>query len=421
MSKILVIDDEAGIRHVLSEILKKQGHTLFEAEDGKKGIEILDRENLDLVFLDIHLPDMDGIQVLEQIKKKKSKMPVVMCSGFGEADFANQAMKLGAFDYVGKPFKIEQVIAITKKAITSTGGVLPTEEDIKQAKILINKQKIAKKSLNPFVILGPVIIIIIILSVTGFFYLKNIGVKSPSAQSGVLSAEETAKIELKNEEEKKEIKNKTFSIVYSHPSGICIDGEFVWVCDWFSQSVYKHKLDDNMTMVKSYYFPDIHPSGIAIFNDNVWISDSWTGTITKHKMDDALSIEASYVSPQANPVGLMWDGVALWSCDGVAKKIYKHRLDEKLSVVASYDSPGESPVGLFWDGKNMWSADRSTSQAYVHNMDTNLSVAEVRQADSMKGYKGKLSGFTRFGNSVWLIYDEVSTIYRIEIQEMTKK
>lgn len=119
MAKILVIEDEAAIRRVLVKILSEENKTyqLEEAEDGLAGIEKIKDEEYDLVLCDIKMPKMDGIEVLEAIKKIKPEVPVVMISGHGDLDTAVNTMKLGAFDYISKPPDLNRLLNTVRNAL----------------------------------------------------------------------------------------------------------------------------------------------------------------------------------------------------------------------------------------------------------------------------------------------------------------
>lgn len=112
MSKILIIEDEAAIRRVLTKILSEENKTyeIVEAEDGLEGIEKIKNEDFDLILCDIKMPKMDGIEVLEVTKKIKPEIPIIMISGHGDLDTAVQAMKMGAFDYISKPPDLNRLL-----------------------------------------------------------------------------------------------------------------------------------------------------------------------------------------------------------------------------------------------------------------------------------------------------------------------
>jgi two-component system nitrogen regulation response regulator NtrX len=121
MSKILIIEDEAAIRRVLVKILSEENtsYIVSEAEDGLKGIELIKKEDFDLVLCDIKMPKMDGIEVLIASKKLKPETPLVMISGHGDLDTAVNAMKLGAFDYISKPPDLNRLLNTVRIAIDS--------------------------------------------------------------------------------------------------------------------------------------------------------------------------------------------------------------------------------------------------------------------------------------------------------------
>ncbi len=119
MPQILIIEDEAAIRRVLTKILSEESDTYIvdEAEDGLVGIEKIKNEDYDLVLCDIKMPKMDGVEVLEAIKKIKPEIPVVMISGHGDLDTAVNTMRLGAFDYISKPPDLNRLLNTVRNAL----------------------------------------------------------------------------------------------------------------------------------------------------------------------------------------------------------------------------------------------------------------------------------------------------------------
>lgn len=119
MPKILVIEDEAAIRRVLVKILSEENktYTIDEAEDGLSGIDMIKKEDYDLVLCDIKMPKMDGVEVLEHTKKIKPEIPVVMISGHGDLDTAVNTMRLGAFDYISKPPDLNRLLNTVRNAL----------------------------------------------------------------------------------------------------------------------------------------------------------------------------------------------------------------------------------------------------------------------------------------------------------------
>ncbi|WP_419786156.1 sigma-54-dependent transcriptional regulator [Pseudodesulfovibrio sp.] len=115
--QILIIDDEEGIRFSLRGILEDDGHEVVEAESGEQGLEVLGTTIPDLIFLDIWLPGMDGLKVLDAIRADHADMPVIMISGHGTIETAVKALKKGAFDFIEKPLSLEKVVATTRNAV----------------------------------------------------------------------------------------------------------------------------------------------------------------------------------------------------------------------------------------------------------------------------------------------------------------
>ncbi|QFZ55799.1 sigma-54-dependent Fis family transcriptional regulator [Oceanihabitans sp. IOP_32] len=119
MPKILIIEDEAAIRRVLVKILSEEneGYQVEEAENGLVGIEKIKNEDFDLILCDIKMPKMDGVEVLEAVKKIKPEIPMVMISGHGDLDTAVNTMRLGAFDYISKPPDLNRLLNTVRNAL----------------------------------------------------------------------------------------------------------------------------------------------------------------------------------------------------------------------------------------------------------------------------------------------------------------
>ncbi|MDB4206674.1 sigma-54 dependent transcriptional regulator [Flavobacteriaceae bacterium] len=119
MSRILIIEDEAAIRRVLVKILTEENeqYQVFEAEDGLIGTEKIKNEDFDLVLCDIKMPKMDGVEVLEAVKKIKPEIPMVMISGHGDLDTAVNTMRMGAFDYISKPPDLNRLLNTIRNAL----------------------------------------------------------------------------------------------------------------------------------------------------------------------------------------------------------------------------------------------------------------------------------------------------------------
>ncbi len=133
MAKILVIDDERPIRSTMKDILEFEKHEIDLAEDGIKGLEKIKSKNYDIIFSDIKMPEMDGIEVLEKIRESDSETPVVMISGHGNIETAVECLKKGAFDFIEKPIDLNRLLVTVRNALDK--GTLVAETKVLKKKI----------------------------------------------------------------------------------------------------------------------------------------------------------------------------------------------------------------------------------------------------------------------------------------------
>jgi DNA-binding NtrC family response regulator len=136
MSKILVVDDERAIRRALREILEFEDFEVDEAENGKQGLDKATSEQYDVIFCDIKMPEMDGMEVLDGLLKAKVDAPVIMISGHGNIETAVQAIKKGAFDFIEKPLDLNRILVTIRNA--------------KDRNVLIEEKKVLKKTVRKF-------------------------------------------------------------------------------------------------------------------------------------------------------------------------------------------------------------------------------------------------------------------------------
>ena len=106
MAKILVIDDEQSIRELLNTLLHRKGYDVVLAESGKKGLELFRRERPDVMVLDLKMPGMDGLTVLQQVRSLEPKQPVIILTGAGTAEEKQQVRALGVTEFVEKGFSL---------------------------------------------------------------------------------------------------------------------------------------------------------------------------------------------------------------------------------------------------------------------------------------------------------------------------
>ena len=134
MSKILVIDDERSIRNTLKDILGYEQYQVDLAEDGNQGLELIRKNEYDIVLCDIKMPGMDGIEVLEKIQDESADIPVVMISGHGNIDTAVESIKKGAYDFIERPLDLNRLLITIRNAMDKSN--------------LLTETKVLKKKVN---------------------------------------------------------------------------------------------------------------------------------------------------------------------------------------------------------------------------------------------------------------------------------
>ena len=115
--KILIVEDDILMQKMLKDSMKESGFSITLASDGRAGLVKFQKTYFDLVLLDIKLPKMNGIELLKKIKEISDEVIVIMMTAFGAVDTAVDAIKMGAFDYVTKPFLPEELILIMQKGL----------------------------------------------------------------------------------------------------------------------------------------------------------------------------------------------------------------------------------------------------------------------------------------------------------------
>ena len=144
MPRILIIDDEAPIRRVLRDILENESYQVDDAATGMEALQIIKDQDFDAVFCDIKMPEMDGIEVLEAIRKE-SDVPVIMLSGHGTIETAVEAIKKGAFDFIPKPPDLNRLLITLRNALDKKN--LATENKVLKKAVKIQHQMIGESEL----------------------------------------------------------------------------------------------------------------------------------------------------------------------------------------------------------------------------------------------------------------------------------
>lgn len=115
--KILIVDDESDMCWLLSRVFDDEDYKVITAVTGKEALTKVEKEEPGLVILDVKLPDISGIEVLSTIKKVKSGIEVIMISAYGTEEIRKEAMRIGAYDFIDKPFSVEGILRTVRKAL----------------------------------------------------------------------------------------------------------------------------------------------------------------------------------------------------------------------------------------------------------------------------------------------------------------
>ncbi len=366
MARVLVVDDEQDMRMALRLFLERSGHTVQEAPDGESAISTLHATGADVVLLDMRMPGMDGAQTLNKIRERFKDMPVIMVTGYGSADSAKEVLEMGASHYISKPFKNQELVeALDKVGLPSKTPEPSIDSDGKRV---------------PWgLILGTL--------------------------CGALVLWGGLRVVLNH--------NRNYAIPYTNPMDMSWQNGKLWVVDWFTQSIYVHQVQSReLPLIKTYHLPESHIAGIAVVGDTVYTCDSWAHTIQKHKLDDFLTVLKTFKSPGPTPSSLFWDGKYLWSCDSSVARIYQHLLDDRLTVIADYPAPGSALVGFFKDDKYAWTADNGTRKLYQHRLDDKLTVLATYSYEGFDEGSEPLTCFLWVNSDLWYARERKNQILR---------
>lgn len=425
MARILVIDDEAGMRQVIAKVLVPHGHAMLTAEDGAQGIEICREEDPDLILADIRLPDMDAADLLSSVRSIKPSIPVIILSGFGDVEAAVELVRKGAYDYISKPFKVDSMLELVTKALKNPVKPAPPPERAPKPPAAPQPLKIDGKPVDLKCTPVPLGEGDADMSAADSGLVK-VSLRKPLGKKFWLSVAITAfvlaaggfaaywKLVLSLPED------AVFSVSYANPTAICSDEKNIWVSDWAEQTVYKHSHDDNFTLVASFKLPDIEPNGLAFDGTNFWVAHTMEQKIHKCSVGSAgLNVVQSFDSPGPSPSGLCYDGTSLWSLDFQQGKAYRHRMDPTLSVAASFDSPAANPCAIFRQGKFFFIADSKTNRIFKVSIE-DFALAGVYVLPGFDDPKRRITGLGWDGVSIWACEDGIQKISRFSMKSLQR-
>ena len=122
MADILIIEDMAGVRHAISSMLKRAGHTVAVTENGAEGLAELRKRRFDLIVTDMLMPSVGGIELLEDIQSSHPALPVIIVTAFGDWDSYSRALALGAAAFISKPLRMSELTAAVHAALARRGA-----------------------------------------------------------------------------------------------------------------------------------------------------------------------------------------------------------------------------------------------------------------------------------------------------------
>ncbi len=382
MSRILIVDDEPDMRLAVRNVLRLRGYEVQEAGDGPAALELARASRPDLVLLDMRLPGMDGIEVLEALKKIDETVPVVMITGYGHIQSAVDVMKLGASEYLQKPFENAQLVETVKKFASSVpppkrSYAVPLREQPRPEAVRFDRT-----AASPAPVPAPrrrafaVWALAALLAVTGAFALHRKSVRDsyyreyPGAAANV--------------------------------SALLWRGDKLVAGDWLARAVYVYSAgQDGLKLEKTFQLEKTHIGGLAAAGDKLYVADSWRKVIEVRDIGAGLALLRTFPTP-GKVSALFFDGEHLWVCDSEGN-VTLRRPDDELTPAVSLRLP-EKPDQLFRDGKYLWAGVSSSGLIYRHKLDKELTPAGVFSLRTLRaGYP--LSAFAWKDGRIWLARD----------------
>ena len=141
MSNLLIVDDELGMRQFLTQLMQREGHSVRVAESGRRAMELLREEPVDLIISDVKMPDMGGIELLRAARGLLPDVEVIMMTAFARVETARDAFLLGAYDFVQKPFDNELLKETVARALQKVSLVKEKQALLEENKVLIQDQQ----------------------------------------------------------------------------------------------------------------------------------------------------------------------------------------------------------------------------------------------------------------------------------------
>ena len=402
MARILIVDDEPDMRLAVRNVLKLRGYEIAEAGDGPAAIAQAEKSRPDLVLLDMRLPGMDGIEVLSALKKIDDSLPVVMITGYGHIQSAVDVMKLGASEYLQKPFENAQLVETVKRFVKGPQQRRPAAP--------------AKPAEQP-----------------------EAGAASPGkpAAQPVPAAPEAAAVQAAGKSSWLfagalaaallvfgiyRYVSASASFYQEHPGVAANISALVWTGDgklyagdWLTQAVYLYSSSkEGLQLEQTFPLDKTHISGLASAGDYLYVADSWKKVIEQRKVGPGLPLVRSIPAP-GKVSALFYDGEYLWTCDSEGNAVLR-RPDAELTPSVTFRLP-EKPDQIFKDAKYLWTAVSSTGKIYRHRLDDTLTLDKVfTLKTSRPGYP--LSAFPWRDGRLWFARDGLGVVFEAGTGEL---
>jgi len=370
MVKILFLDGEQGSKLYQALISEEYNIERFSSEKDLRGAVTVSKPQI--VILHEFTPGLAN-----KLLTKYPFVPVVIYGEFVKEKKINKLLKMGAARCLKAPFEKENIIPVIKEVLWR--GLAKVELWDNQMTIAVseNRRRIFGNIFTCIVSIG-IVIGLITTSKDKIFTVHS------------------------------RLSPQIYTTPYSNPTGITLYGNALWICDWKTQNIYKHSIDNDFAIKGVYAFPEKRFSCITFAGGYLWSCAPWEKKFYKHKIDKHLEIIASYDSPGPNPLGMDFDGKYIWTCDNATDRIYQLAIDDGLKVVKSYHAPASNPVGIFCDDSNIWTVDSQTNRIYRHKLDGILSVDSVFIPPDYL----KLSSIDGDNDYIWICAEKEAKIYK---------
>ncbi|MBI4248111.1 MAG: hypothetical protein HY611_01310 [Elusimicrobia bacterium] len=393
MPQILIVIADPYSRQEMTVLAEQMGYGALQAKDGPSALEIL-RETLpDVLLLHEEFPGAPSCASwMRSVQQEFPLLPVIVCLKSRDAGRAVDFLKLGALDCLAPPWSQETVGPCLRKAVRLKGTHLDLLMDERRPPAL-SRKAVA-------LVAGA-----LLLLVAGVISLRSY--RWPAEEISHASA--------------------LWDLPYSHPSGLAAGPRpraegtgrmepqsgvsssaegaaakgSIWIADWFSQSIYRHRPSD-LKLEKAYFFAHDPPAALAFAEGALW-TVTVSGFFQKHLLDAQLTAVSRFKAPGAQIAGLGYDGIYLWSCDVGAGVLRKHLMDNQLTVLSEISYAGGKPAAVAFDGTAMWTLDASRSALLKHDL---LSPGKILAEAPLPEYQGNAwtpGGLLWDGKNFWTV------------------